>query len=106
MGQTGGALALLRPRSRAAGSCVKCERTVSNRRVGPGLRYHLGRMRDGPTKAGVSGSAARHRSPSALVAFTACAHRTELERAAEVGLVAKPHFPNAAVEGMNGGGQE
>jgi uncharacterized protein len=31
-------------------------------------------------------------SPSALVSFTACVHRTELERARQAGLVKKPHF--------------
>ncbi|MES1164822.1 MAG: TM0106 family RecB-like putative nuclease [Verrucomicrobiota bacterium] len=45
-------------------------------------------------------SVGRPHSPSALVAFTACVHRTDLERAAAAGLVRKPHYPNAALEGL------
>ena len=43
---------------------------------------------------------ARPHSPSALVAFTACVHRTELDRAAAANLVKKPLYPNSALEGL------
>ena len=39
-------------------------------------------------------------SPSALVGFTACVHRTELERAREAGLVDKPHFADSTLEAL------
>ena len=45
-------------------------------------------------------------SPSALVAFTACVHRTELDRAAAAKLVKKPHYPNSALEGLIQRGRE
>lgn len=39
-------------------------------------------------------------SPSALVSFTACVHRTELERARHAGLVKKPYFPDSSLEAL------
>src|SRR6185437_3233638 len=55
---------------------------------------------------GLSDSIARPLSPSALVAFTACVHRTELDRAAAAKLVKKPHYPNSALDGLIQRGRE
>jgi hypothetical protein len=55
---------------------------------------------------GAAVSMARPHSPSALVAFTACVHRTELDRAAAAKLVKKPHYPNSALEGLELRGRE
>ncbi len=43
---------------------------------------------------------ARPLSPSALVSFTACVHRTELERAREAGLVQKPYFADSTLAAL------
>src|SRR4051812_45355222 len=45
-------------------------------------------------------------SPSALVSFTACVHRTELERARDVGLVKRPHFADSTLEALIARGLE
>src|SRR3954464_4081325 len=45
-------------------------------------------------------------SPSALVAFTACVHRTELERAREAELVERPHFADSTLEALIARGRE
>ncbi|HEX4447166.1 MAG TPA: TM0106 family RecB-like putative nuclease, partial [Polyangiaceae bacterium] len=63
-------------------------------------------MGDDTLGAGASAALRRYRSPSALVAFTACVHRTELERAADVKLVRKPHFPNGALDALIERGRE
>lgn len=52
------------------------------------------------TEGGLPQLVERPQSPSALVAFTACVHRTELERAAAVGLVRKPKYENAARDAL------
>src|SRR5438105_511345 len=49
---------------------------------------------------------ARPLSPSALVSFTACIHRTELERAREAGLVDTPHFADSTLAALVERGRE
>jgi len=49
---------------------------------------------------------ARPLSPSALVGFTACVHRTELERAREAGLVEKPYFQDSTLDALVERGRE
>jgi predicted RecB family nuclease len=56
---------------------------------------------DGPPVLGP-----RPLSPSALVWFTACVHRTELERARETGLVDKPHFADSTLDALIARGRE
>lgn len=60
---------------------------------------------DEKASRGRSGPARPH-SPSALVAFTACVHSSELERAAAAKLVRRPHYPNSGLDGLIQRGRE
>src|SRR5256885_10386724 len=54
----------------------------------------------GTTREEPTATRFRPLSPSALVAFTACVHRTELERARDAGLVERPHFADSALAAL------
>src|SRR6266478_2992550 len=61
---------------------------------------------DEKAPGGESEPTPRPHSPSALVAFTACVHRSELERAAAAKLVRKPHYPSSTLDGLIQRGRE